>query len=271
MSAKVVMDKKEFLLQQIIRAYIEYLEPIGSSQLKNMYNINFSPATIRGYFKKLGDEGYLAQEHISSGRVPTVEALKEYWLKHLHLHIEDVDFTSLQRLAKAMNLTVLIKEQNDSQLKKVFNIENSFLILDFEAFQVSIKYNAALDRFLEDLIGLDAKHITNVAAQVGAYELSSAIAKHLNSAGFEVINIKVLIEILGNCSFEERELKNFLQGTVLDGLKERLYFEELLPSGFLGACHFCKVEGKDAKVLIIGQLSTDFIYFYNNLKGSMYE
>ena len=29
--------------------------------------------------KKLGEEGYLAQEHISSGRTPTTEALKQYW------------------------------------------------------------------------------------------------------------------------------------------------------------------------------------------------
>ena len=61
-----MIDKKEFLLQSIIKAYIEHLEPIGSTQLKSMYDITYSPATIRGYFKKLGDEGYLAQEHISS-------------------------------------------------------------------------------------------------------------------------------------------------------------------------------------------------------------
>ena len=51
-----MIDKKEFLLQSIIKAYIEHLEPIGSTQLKSMYDITYSPATIRGYFKKLGDE-----------------------------------------------------------------------------------------------------------------------------------------------------------------------------------------------------------------------
>ena len=55
-----MIDKKEFLLQSIIKAYIEHLEPIGSKELKSMYELDYSPATIRGYFKKLGDEGFLA-------------------------------------------------------------------------------------------------------------------------------------------------------------------------------------------------------------------
>lgn len=265
------MDKKEFLLQQIIKAYIEYLEPIGSSQLKTMYNIDFSPATIRGYFKKLGDEGYLAQEHISSGRIPTVEALKEYWLKHLNFAPTDLSISSLQRLTKAMNLTVLVKEQNESKLEKIYNIDNSFLLLDFLDFQITIKYNSALSRFLNDLVGFEAKNIVNVASQVGAYELSSAISKYLNYSNFEIVNIKPLIEILNGYGFEENEIKAFLNGNILDKLNERLYFEELLPTGFLGACHLCKVENKDAKILIIGAMSVDFIYFYNNLKGSIYE
>ena len=46
-----MIDKKEFLLQSIIKAYIEHLEPIGSKELKSMYELDYSPATIRGYFK----------------------------------------------------------------------------------------------------------------------------------------------------------------------------------------------------------------------------
>ena len=85
-----MIDKKEFLLQSIIKAYIEHLEPIGSKELKSMYELDYSPATIRGYFKKLGDEGFLAQEHISSGRTPTNEALKQYWIGKLNFPISEI-------------------------------------------------------------------------------------------------------------------------------------------------------------------------------------
>ena len=102
------MTKKDFLLQSIIQAYIKIDEPIGSTVLKDMYNITYSPATIRGYFKKLGDEGYLAQEHISSGRTPTNDALKEYWLNKLDFTLDSVDLTTMEYLAPKLGLTVFI-------------------------------------------------------------------------------------------------------------------------------------------------------------------
>lgn len=107
-----MIDKKEFLLQSIIKAYIEHLEPIGSTQLKSMYDITFSPATIRGYFKKLGDEGYLAQEHISSGRTPTNEALKQYWKSKLNFKIDGVNLRALEYYASKIGLSVFIKREN---------------------------------------------------------------------------------------------------------------------------------------------------------------
>ena len=58
-----MIDKKEFLLQSIIKAYIEHLEPIGSKELKSMYELDYSPATIRGYFKKLGDEVFSSRAY----------------------------------------------------------------------------------------------------------------------------------------------------------------------------------------------------------------
>ncbi|MEN8717915.1 MAG: heat-shock protein, partial [Sulfurovum sp.] len=106
-----MIDKKEFLLHSIIKAYIKNLEPIGSSQLKSMYDISYSPATIRGYFKKLGDEGYLAQEHISSGRTPTIDALKEYWDKRLNLKLDNVNKEALEYFAKEIGVSVFIKKE----------------------------------------------------------------------------------------------------------------------------------------------------------------
>lgn len=262
------MDKKEYLLQQIIQAYLRHLEPIGSSQLKNMYNIDFSPATIRGYFKKLGDEGYLAQEHISSGRVPTYEALKEYWSKRLNFELADLNLNHLIRLAKSLGLTILFKETKELKLQNIYNFDNSFLVLDFGLQKINIKFNGAIARFLQDLVGLDMRTIIDVASQVGAVELKIELQKSMRSNGFEIINLKPLISMLNDYDFEENYAMSFLNGEILDKISQGLHFEKLLPSGFLGACHECKIEGKDSKILIIGQLSTDYLYFYNNLRGA---
>lgn len=261
------MDKKEYLLQQIIQAYLRYLGPIGSSQLKSMYNIDFSPATIRGYFKKLGDEGYLAQEHISSGRVPTYEALKEYWSKRLNFKLVDIDANHFVQLAKNLGLTILIKESNENKLQNIYNFDNNFLVLDFGTQKISIQFNSTIARFLNDLVGLDIPTIINVASQVGAYELKSQLSKATKMDEFEIVNLKPLISMLNDYDFEEGCAMSFLDGHILDKITEGLYFEKLLPSGFLGACHECKIAGKDSKMLIIGNLSTDYLYFYNNLRG----
>ena len=116
------MDKKEFLLHSIIKAYIEHLEPIGSSQLKSMYDIAYSPATIRGYFKKLGDEGFLAQEHVSSGRTPTIEALRQYWTNKLNFKLEYVDEKAIAYLSSQIGLSVFIQDQKSDVLKDILNV-----------------------------------------------------------------------------------------------------------------------------------------------------
>ena len=121
-----MIDKKEFLLQSIIKAYIEHLEPIGSSQLKSMYDITYSPATIRGYFKKLGDEGYLAQEHISSGRTPTIEALKEFWIRRLNFKLDFVNIETLKYVANQIGVCVFIKEQKTDTLQNILNVKNKY-------------------------------------------------------------------------------------------------------------------------------------------------
>ena len=111
-----MIDKKEFLLESIIKAYILNLEPIGSSQLKQMYDLEYSSATIRGYFKKLGDEGFLIQEHVSSGRIPSIEALKNYWAINLDYTKATIDYQLLQRYAKIFGLSVALKQDLDTVL-----------------------------------------------------------------------------------------------------------------------------------------------------------
>ena len=137
------------MLQSIIKAYIEHLEPIGSTQLKSMYDITYSPATIRGYFKKLGEEGYLAQEHISSGRTPTTEALKQYWQTKLNFKLKGINLRALEYFASNIGLCVFIKKEKSDILKDVLNVENRYMILEFSSFAISVKYSDALYRFLK--------------------------------------------------------------------------------------------------------------------------
>ncbi len=260
-----MIDKKEFLLQSIIKAYIEHLEPIGSTQLKSMYDITFSPATIRGYFKKLGEEGYLAQEHISSGRTPTTEALKQYWKTKLNFNLKGVNLRAIEYFASNIGLCVFIKKEKTDILQHIINVENRYMILEFSSFAISVKYSDALYRFLKDMIGLGLKDITKISKDVGAYEVYESINQTLQNSDFQIFNYKEFLNLALNYDFDEYTINSFLKGQILDELKEGLYFEKLLPSNYIGICNFCKINNENVKMLVIGELPKNYEYFYEKI------
>lgn len=262
-----MIDKKEFLLQSIIKAYIEHLEPIGSSQLKSMYDITYSPATIRGYFKKLGDEGYLAQEHVSSGRTPTTEALRQYWSSKLNFKLNFVDEKAVDYYSSQVGLTAFVLEQTSDVLKNILNVENRYMILEFSSFTVTVKFSDALYRFLSDMISLSLKDILKISKDVGAYEVYNAIIYTLQNSNFEVFNYKEFLNLALSYNFDEITIDSFLKGEILNKVEEGLYFENLLPQDYMGICHSCSIEGNDVKMLVIGELAKDYEFFYEKIKS----
>ena len=260
-----MIDKKEFLLQSIIKAYIEHLEPIGSTQLKSMYDITYSPATIRGYFKKLGDEGYLAQEHISSGRTPTTEALKEYWKTRLNFDVSNINLKALQYYSSEVEVSVFIKKEKSDILKEILNVENKYMILEFTSFAISVKFTDALFRFLQDMRGLTLKDILRISKDVGAYDIYDAINQTLQNSDFEIFNYKEFLNLALSYNFDELTINRFLKGQILDNLEEGLYFDNFLPIGYIGICHYCKIDNEDVKMLVIGQLPKNYEYFYKKI------
>jgi len=276
------LDKKEFLLHSIIRAYIEHCEPIGSSQLKSMYDISFSPATIRGYFKKLGDEGYLAQEHISSGRTPTIEALKEYWSKRLDFELPYVKYDRLNNLANDMGLSVFIKQQTKDTLYRVLNVDDVYMILEFyktstftnekyalttpeDSYAVTIKYNVAFYKFLNDMVGRSFDEILDISLQVGARHLYTQLSGYMQNNTFKIVNTKNFLNIAVQNDLDEKEINLFLQGDVMPRLDAGVYVENLVPQGQIAICHNTNIDGTAAKILVVGDLSKDYEYFYKGI------
>jgi heat-inducible transcriptional repressor len=75
-------DKEKTVLLGLVDLFISSGKPIGSNTLKENGFDHLSSATIRNYFVKLEEEGYLVQHHASGGRVPTDLALKLYALNY---------------------------------------------------------------------------------------------------------------------------------------------------------------------------------------------
>ncbi len=66
------------LLQAIIDQFIHTALPVGSKSLLESGDFPVSSATIRAEMSFLEDEGFLAQPHVSAGRVPTTKGYRLY-------------------------------------------------------------------------------------------------------------------------------------------------------------------------------------------------
>lgn len=66
------------VLHGLVELYLKTGKPIGSQTLQETGFESFSSATIRNYFAKLEEGGYLRQFHTSGGRIPTERAIRAY-------------------------------------------------------------------------------------------------------------------------------------------------------------------------------------------------
>lgn len=64
------------IFKQIVEAYVETGEPIGSRTISRRLPMNLSPATIRNIMADLEEAGLLYAPHTSAGRLPTDEGLR---------------------------------------------------------------------------------------------------------------------------------------------------------------------------------------------------
>lgn len=71
-------EREKEVLLGLIEQFIATGKPVGSNTLKDAGFDQLSSATIRNYFAKLENEGYLHQQHTSGGRIPTEKAFRFY-------------------------------------------------------------------------------------------------------------------------------------------------------------------------------------------------
>ena len=69
-------ERSRAIFRQIVDAYVETGEPVGSLKLAQRLNMRLSPASIRNVMAELQDSGLLYSPHTSAGRVPTANGLR---------------------------------------------------------------------------------------------------------------------------------------------------------------------------------------------------
>lgn len=75
-------SRRDYILKLIVEYFVKTAQPLGSKTLIDLFNLDFSSATIRNEMQTLEQEGFLEKTHTSSGRVPSSKGY-EYYIQNL--------------------------------------------------------------------------------------------------------------------------------------------------------------------------------------------
>ena len=262
-------SKQALILESIIQTYLKSRMPIGSSELQMKMTLGISPSTIRIYFKKLSDEGSLEQLHVSSGRIPTLNALMGYWEEKLNptqpLVIKNVD--KIKRSTSEHNLFCMLEKTANTPFKELLSVSNRYLILVFDEHEVILKYNAKVEQFLQRLVGCQMRELKDISAQVGLYELHEKLSAIFAQASLLKEGEREMYAIAHE--FNNDALIRALQRLhFLESIDDGLYFDGFVPRGCMAVKQKVQLKEENAVVdlFCFGRIETDFEDFFNQVK-----
>lgn len=262
------VNKKSLLLTTIIREYIKSKEPIGSEYLKLQLEYNISSATIRNYCKILEKEGYLSQLYISSGRIPTVISLKDYWrenLKFLKDDILHVDPVSLRNSSKNYEVYCVVDTNKNNRLESVNKLNERYIVLHFSRGEVLIPFNSSIYKFMDDLIGNELGLIISLAKSVCANELAKKIlALKFIEDGLYLARFgsEFLVDMLQG---DGKKVEDYLNTNTLILNRNGIYFENIVPPSHIAIICDVVYENQEARMLCIGNILNDYENFFKNI------
>jgi len=143
-----ITERQNAILMAIIKEFMDDANEVGSLSLVEKYNLGVSSATIRNEMVKLMALGLLEKNHISSGRLPTDQALRLYVSKIL-------DRSSLNPLVSVEIRQGIFRDRfsKDIVIKSILQILAKetdsvvFLILDDDTRYYGLANILAFDEF----------------------------------------------------------------------------------------------------------------------------
>ena len=154
-------ERKQKILEAIIRNYMETGEPVGSRTVSKYTDLNLSSATIRNEMSDLEEMGYILQPHTSAGRIPSDKAYRLYVDTILQRKDEEVSEMKELVVEKADKIDLLLQQvakllaQNTNYTSMVTKPKYQHKRIKF------IQLNQMGDRQLLVIVVLDNNHVSN--------------------------------------------------------------------------------------------------------------
>ncbi|MCI6988617.1 MAG: HrcA family transcriptional regulator [Campylobacter sp.] len=255
-----INKKRDLILKSIIEAYLSDSEPIGSNELMLRMDDMIPASTIRVYFKKLSNEGAIKQLHISSGRIPTILAMVDYWKKVLNfdepLVINDAEI--FERICSKFEIYCMIFNSEDEFLNEVINHNDRFLILVFDNTHFIMKFDIRVYEFLNNLIGSSIKELEQISMQIGLSELRQNISNYKKSKIKFVANEVVTFEI-----FKDERFKLLLNPDFSNTFSKDILFSPFFEDGFMGIKRDVLFENSHSTMICAGSVYENFGKFFD--------
>ena len=211
----------------IVEEFMNGRDEVGSVSLARKYDLNASPATIRNEMVKLMNEGYLVKSHISSGRIPTDQAIRLYIRDHVENILDVIQSIQLnQSLFEA-------RFDKDQLIKKVLK--------ELSAFSKSVAFSAT-DKDLQ-------------------YYGLSTLMKQKDFADIE--RVKGIVDLLEN----EEAFFNFLSKYISEDITVLVGYEIDASDLYHSAIVFTKVPFWDSEERLVGVLGSKRMDYANVIAG----
>jgi len=245
--------KKEIILENLIKTYLNELTPISSGELKKKCELPFSPSTIRNYFQKLDGEGLIVKVHISSGSIPSKEAIRDYWYKKLHFENIQISKSKLLEMAKSFDVFISYKEKQNLTLKNVFNVSNKFIILDFSRDEIVLKYENELFYLFKELINYNLDDIKKMLSLV---KLDKIINK------FSINKIENFNRSFLYKHYQDFKIDDLLSDKIFNKFEYGISFNQ----DFLAYKIDAKIDKKESEFIIIGNVYNNYLNLFKSIK-----
>ena len=221
-------ERKQKILQAIIRNYMETGEPVGSRTISKYSDLNLSSATIRNEMSDLEEMGYIVQPHTSAGRIPSDKGYRLYVDRileeknHEVQELKDLMIERTDKMEQVLKEVVKVLAANTNyatmvsaptyhrnklkfiQLSKV----NATQILTVIMIEGNIVRNKVID-------------VTEELDQETVLKLNILLNSVLNGLSIEEINLAMIQNLK-----EQAGIHSELVGSVIDAVAEVIHSED---------------------------------------------
>ena len=241
-------ERKKRILATVVESYIESAEPVGSKQIAEEYEHEYSSATIRNEMKLLEDYGLLEQPHISAGRVPSTKGYRYYvdnLMQNNTLSMVDIDYinnniVSYGSIEKTLEnaAEVVSKLLN---LPAVLNVTSSDVLEQVKILKISEKVLLIILMSKLGTVKDVIVQITDTLPEERIDELSTLLNKNLKGTPLESLPL-VLNEIVHSELKRYAHVLNELNKNMTERINETKTSVKGDITGLLALPEFSEVE-----------------------------